>query len=137
MAGKTISIIILALAVLALAGCVSEENTNTSAVDTAPPAVPSNLSGEVWQYQVVVRWMPNTTDADLAGYNVYRQSGTRVAALTADPLDQNWYVDVNPVVGGNTYQVTSVDRSGNESAHATVTVDYQYDPYGDYQPEAP
>jgi hypothetical protein len=124
---------------LALVGCGSDGSSpSPTAVDTAPPAVPSDLSGDTWQRQVVVNWAPNTTDADLAGYLVYRENGTRLASLTEEPQVQNWYVDAAPVTGENTYRVTAVDYSGNESAWSDVTVDVSGSPYGDeYHPDAP
>lgn len=123
MAGKT-KLMLTGLWCLAmLAGCSSDNVARPpSVVDTAPPAVPVDVLGEVMGYQVVVHWASNTTDADLAGYMVYRANGTRVAAMCQAPIVDNWYLDESPMVGKNEYRVSAVDISDNESAVATVTV---------------
>jgi hypothetical protein len=117
-----------------LAGCGSDNVTNpTVVVDTAPPAVPVNVLGEVIETQVIVHWAPNTTDADLAGYMVYRANGTRVATMCQAPITDTWYVDECPMIGTNVYRVSAVDINDNESAVATVTVTVSGDPYQGYE----
>ena len=129
---------LIIIVALALVGCSGDGSSpSPTAVDTAPPAVPSDLSGDTWERQVVVNWAPNTTDADLAGYNVYRENGDRLATLTEQPQVQNWYVDASPATGTNTYRVTAVDYSGNESAYEDVTVEVGNSPYGEYHPDQP
>ncbi len=138
MTGKTFKTLgALALIVLALTGCSSDSNNpSPTAVDTAPPAVPADVNGQPYDGAVALSWAANTVDADLAGYNVYRVNGDRVAALTAAPQVQTSYTDVNPVPGTNTYRVTSVDMTGNESAYQTVEVEVEAS-YGPYHPDQP
>ncbi len=136
---KTLTLIVTALfALAALVGCSSDSTSPTgTTIDTAPPAVPSDLSGQSWDGAVVLNWAPNTSDADFAGFRVYRVNGDRRATLVSTPMPQNWYVDQHPLVGvENVYEVTAVDLSGNESAYTTVTV--AVDPtFGPYQPANP
>lgn len=137
MADKTIKIIICALALFALAGCSSDSSSSApTAIDTTPPAVPTQLIGDSIDSQVIVYWAPNTTDTDFAGYNVYRSTSQRTVCLTETPLYQNMYVDNQPRGTTNTYEVTAIDLSGNESAHASI--DVQLDEGGHtYHPDQP
>jgi len=89
--------------------------------DTFPPAVPGGLqavySGLAQQKLVDLTWAPNT-DADLAGYHVYRREGsgppTRISTqLVTTPA----FRDTNITAGrAYYYSVTAVDLRGNESA---------------------
>ncbi len=139
MTGKNLKIFgALALIALALTGCGSDSDnpSPTAVVDTAPPAVPADVSGQAFSNSVWLNWDANTTDADLAGYKVYRVSGERVAALTAVAQVENYYTDTNPSTGSNTYRVTSVDANGNESAYQAVEVAVE-DDFGPYHPDTP
>lgn len=89
--------------------------------DVFPPAVPSGLqavfSGPGQSAFVDLVWAP-VTDADLAGYNVYRhEDGSQAVKLNSEPLKIQAYRD-DRVSGGKRYfySVTSVDFRGNESA---------------------
>lgn len=104
--------------------------------DTFPPAVPTGLEAApggaiapdqgVQQFSgsaIDLSWTPNT-DADLAGYLVYRQSVTPsgtltgpVTRLTPSSIPTPAYRDETAVTGQRyAYRVTAVDVSGNESA---------------------
>ena len=123
MAGKKKLTLIGLLCLAALAGCGSDDVARPPVVvDTAPPAVPVGLYGEMMGTQVMVHWTPNTTDADLAGYMVYRVNRSRVAVMCDDPVTEAWYLDEDPMTGENAYRITAVDISGNESAYTTVTI---------------
>ncbi len=136
MANKTIKTLICALALFALAGCSSDSNTSApTAVDTQPPAVPTQLTGDSIDNQIAIYWAPNTTDTDFAGYNVYRTTMHETVCLTEVPLSQNMYVDTRPRGVVNHYEVTAVDLSGNESAHASINV--QLDGGHTYHPDQP
>lgn len=134
---KRTMIVAVAVAALALSGCSSNEaDIAPTNVDTAPPAVPTQLAGSSWHSQINLTWSPNTSDTDFAGFNIYRDTGQRMISLTEEPQQENMYLDVTPVSGYNTYQVTAVDLSGNESAQASIEVSLQGD-YDTYHPDQP
>ena len=111
----------LTLALAALAGCGDGgPAAPADAVDTAPPAVPTGLTATFAPDAVKLRWDPNTTDADLAGYRVYELASGGAYALTAEPLTRTWWADPQPPGRPCQYAVTAVDASGNESAWLTV-----------------
>jgi hypothetical protein len=103
--------------------------------DTFPPAPPGNLvaidvpaAGDAPAH-IELSW--NISDAtDLAGYNVYRTEGepssSRGERLNPELLLSPAFRDVTAVPGRRyTYRVTSVDRTGNESApSAAITIDF-------------
>ncbi len=91
--------------------------------DVFPPAVPQGLqavySGEGQKPFVDLIWAP-VTDADLAGYNVYRREGdTAPIRLNSDLVKAPSYRD-SAVMPGKTYfySVSAVDLRGNESARS-------------------
>ncbi len=93
------------------------------AKDIFPPAVPLGLqavfSGPGQQPFIDLVWAP-VTDADLAGYNVYRHvEGTPAIKLNAEPVKTPAYRDsgVEPAKR-YTYSVSAVDLRGNESAQS-------------------
>jgi hypothetical protein len=93
------------------------------AEDVFPPAVPSGLqavfSGPGQQPFIDLIWAP-VTDADLAGYNVYRhQEGAAPEKLNSELVQAPAFRDVQ-VSAGQTYfySVSGVDRRGNESARS-------------------
>jgi hypothetical protein len=88
--------------------------------DIFPPAVPTGLqaaySGEGQKPFIDLVWSP-VTNADLAGYNVYRsKANDAYEKLNADLVKSQSYRDT-AVVSGNTYTytVSAVDVRGNES----------------------
>jgi hypothetical protein len=96
--------------------------------DTFPPHVPSGLEAvpggaTAADRSIDLSWTPDT-DADLAGYIVYRQEVDEkgVAAGTATrlnitPVAGPAYRDQTAMVGHRyVYRVTAVDTAGNESA---------------------
>ncbi len=88
-------------------------------VDTAPPAVPSNLGAAYVDGLITLTWDANTTDADLAGFIVSRDNYGVMTSLVASPSIIQSFED-SPAMGLNTYQVYSVDLVGNASAVASV-----------------
>jgi hypothetical protein len=91
--------------------------------DVFPPAVPAGLqavfSGPEQTPFIDLIWAP-ATDADLAGYNVYRSEGKDVPVrINAELLKVPAYRDAK-VSSGKTYSyfVSSVDVRGNESARS-------------------
>jgi fibronectin type 3 domain-containing protein len=105
------------------ASAKSGTGTVTSTDKTAP-AVPTGVSVTSAKDtgRAAVSWAANT-DADLAGYRVYRRAGTgttwtRVSGTAL--LTSLTYTDTPPATGETySYAVTTVDTSGNESAKST------------------
>ena len=96
--------------------------------DTFPPAIPTGLAAVPGgatpaDASIDLSWEPDT-DADLAGYIVYRQQVNSTGALTgpatrlnATPVVGPAYRDQTAVPGQTfAYRVTAVDTLGNESA---------------------
>jgi hypothetical protein len=91
--------------------------------DVFPPAVPSGLqavfSGPGQQPFIDLVWVPDT-DADLAGYNIYRrEEGAGVVKLNSELVKTPAFRDAQ-VIAGKTYvySVSAVDERGNESARS-------------------
>jgi hypothetical protein len=94
--------------------------------DVFPPAVPSGLqavaSGVGQPLFIDLIWAPDT-DADLAGYNIYRhEEGQQPAKINPQPVTTPAFRDTN-VASGKTYlySVSAVDLRGNESARSEET----------------
>ena len=94
--------------------------------DIFPPTVPSGLqavfSGVGQQPFIDLIWAPDT-EADLAGYNLYRhEAGSAEQKLNSEILKTPAFRDTN-VRSGHTYfySVSAVDVRGNESAHSAET----------------
>jgi hypothetical protein len=91
--------------------------------DVFPPAVPSGLqavfSGVGQQPFIDLIWAPDT-DADLAGYNVFRhEAGAEPVKINSELVKTPGFRDMN-VASGKTYfySVSAVDVRGNESARS-------------------
>ncbi|MFH0908255.1 MAG: choice-of-anchor Q domain-containing protein [bacterium] len=86
------------------------EALKTTTVDLAPPAAPSGFAVLQVGLEAQLSWLPNA-EPDVYGYNVYRDG----ARLNSDTLFVPDYKE--PITSGKTYtyNVTAVDRSGNES----------------------
>jgi hypothetical protein len=91
--------------------------------DVFPPAVPAGLqavfSGSGQTPFVDLIWSPDS-DADLAGYNVYRhEEGGQPVKLNTEPVKIPAYRDGNVQSGKKYfYAVSAVDVRGNESARS-------------------
>ena len=92
-----------------------------AAVDTFPPEPPTGLetaAGGGDTPSIDLSWRPDT-EADLAGYNVYRRTegGGDWERLNHAPIAVPAYTDKAVSAGQSyTYRVTAVDSRGNESA---------------------
>jgi hypothetical protein len=92
--------------------------------DVFPPAAPAGLqavaSGAGQPPFIDLTWAPNT-EADLAGYNVYRrQEGEQPVKINAELLKAPAFRDREVAAGHNYfYAVTAVDLRGNESARSS------------------
>ncbi|MEJ5260673.1 MAG: PA14 domain-containing protein [Anaerohalosphaeraceae bacterium] len=86
-------------------------------LDTVPPAAPTGVWAAASNAQVVLQWK-NNTEADLAGYNVYRTtvSGGGYVRQNDTLLHAPIFLD-SSVSNGTLYHyaVTAVDESFNES----------------------
>ncbi len=93
----------------------------TVTVDTTPPAPPTGLAAEVLRHgatgDVRLTWNANS-EPDLAGYLVYRDG----EELTPAPIPSPLHLDSARPDGTYRYEVTAVDRAGNESAPAPLPV---------------
>ena len=94
--------------------------------DVFPPAVPAGLqaaySGEGQKPFIDLIWAP-VTNADLAGYNVYRSDGNGPAVkLNSELVKSPSYRD-SAIASGKayTYSVSAVDVRGNESQRSDAT----------------
>lgn len=94
--------------------------------DIYPPGVPTGLqavfSGPGQAPFVDLLWAPDT-DADLAGYDIYRrEAGTQPTKMNDGLVKAAAYRDAN-VTPGKTYwySVSAVDLRGNESARSEET----------------
>jgi len=94
--------------------------------DVFPPSIPAGLqaaySGEGQKPFIDLIWAP-VTNADLAGYNVYRSDGSGPAVkLNSELVKSPSYRD-NAVASGKTYtySVSAVDVRGNESQRSEET----------------
>jgi hypothetical protein len=91
--------------------------------DIFPPTVPSGVqavfSGPGQQAFIDLIWAP-VTDADLAGYNVYRhEPGSAPEKLNSDLVKAPAYRDMSVIKGRSyIYSVSAVDVRGNESARS-------------------
>jgi hypothetical protein len=100
-------------------------------IDVFPPSAPQGLQAAVIvgsptnaTFEVDLSWSMNT-ETDLAGYHVYRseQQGTPGQLVTPDLLLSPAYRDTSVQPGHHYwYNVTAVDRSGNESAPCAPVV---------------
>ena len=107
---------------------IQVEGDDTSAVkvfadDVFPPGVPTGLqavfSGPGQKPFIDLIWAP-VTDADLAGYNVYRsEDGAGAIKINTELVRAPAYRDISVQSGKRyTYSVSSVDLRGNESARS-------------------
>ena len=94
--------------------------------DVFPPSVPGGLqavySGEGQKPFIDLIWAP-VTNADLAGYNIYRSQASEPALkLNSELVKSPSYRD-SAVASGKTYtySVSAVDVRGNESQRSEAT----------------
>jgi hypothetical protein len=120
-------LVVLSVAFLAwgVSGCGSDSNSPTAPVDTAPPAVPTDLTAIYEGDQVTVSWAQNVTDSDFAGFTLARSNNGQTVELISVPSAVTMYADANPAIGVSEYAVAAVDQVGNQSAFRTVSVTIQ------------
>ncbi len=98
--------------------------------DVFPPSVPGGLqaaySGEGQKPFIDLIWAP-VTNADLAGYNIFRSeangaAGEKMVKLNSELVKSPSYRDLAIVSGKTyTYSVSAVDVRGNESPQSETT----------------
>jgi hypothetical protein len=116
-------LLIVCCLILPVSGCGSSPSNLTSQVTGGG----GGTGGGSAQHEVSLTWNPPTSSpVAVAGYNVYRSSGSSSAYSAVNPsvVTQASYTDSN-VTSGTTYSyyVESVDGSGNPSAPSnTVSV---------------
>ena len=109
-------------------GEIAVEGDDTAAVkvfahDVFPPAIPSGLqavaTGAGQQPGIDLVWTPDT-EADLAGYNIYRhEEGGKTEKVNQSLEKAPSYRDTGAVAGHTYfYSVSAVDVRGNESARS-------------------
>ncbi len=85
-------------------------------VDRVAPAAPVIQSAAATpQRSVALAWSAST-ESDLAGYLVFRNG----VQLTAQPLAQPTYTDPSAAEGVYRYEVSAVDRAGNQSVRSAA-----------------
>jgi hypothetical protein len=109
---------------LEVAGLPSPAET-IDAKDVFPPAVPRGLAAvaDTQTHAIGLSWIPDS-DADLAGYVVYRRDVTAGAAQArisgAKPLVPPSFTDRNVIAGHRyAYSVSAVSENRNESARSS------------------
>lgn len=112
--------LVLALSALGCSG--DDDGPAGPSLDTTAPAVPAGLTvtEQTGQISVRVSWNANETDADLAGYCVYRShvaDGSYLPVAEGMLIQTNAWVDTSVQPGGTYfYRVSARDAAANESA---------------------
>ncbi len=82
--------------------------------DVLAPSSPSDLIAAASDSDIFLNWTPNS-EADLAGYNVYRNTAQGWAKLNTSLIGEAAFTDALLKNGAYTYRVSAVDQTGNES----------------------
>jgi fibronectin type 3 domain-containing protein len=88
--------------------------------DTFPPATPTGIRAIGGTQSIELTWERNT-EADLAGYRLYRAAGDGAFEKLEDLVQVPAYSD-RKVETGKTYryQISAVDQAGNESPRSAA-----------------
>jgi hypothetical protein len=93
-----------------------------STADRTRPKAPLEVKAGRRGHGVMVTWKAGAEE-DLAGYNVYRVSGGKVAKLNGEPVKDTSFADRKvPDVRYASYYVTAVDTSMNESENSKESI---------------
>ena len=92
--------------------------------DGYPPGPPRQLTLVVGREFLSLAWFPNS-EADLAGYHVFRRQGSgEFQRLTTTATQRTSYEDRDLQKGPvYSYRVTAVDLAGNQSSYSNVVSD--------------
>ncbi len=89
--------------------------------DVFPPATPKDLTAVVSSGAVELGWERNT-EADLAGYRIYRSKNGGAFERVSEIVEAPSYSDAKVEAGAKyAYAVSAVDRVGNESPRSAPT----------------
>jgi fibronectin type 3 domain-containing protein len=113
--------------VIAMDAAANKSSASTAATvktptisDSQAPSTPANLSATPQGIQQVnLNWLASTDNTGVAGYNIYRATGTSSAnaqKINSQPLQATSYADTN--LSANTtyaYYVKAIDGAGNIS----------------------
>jgi len=98
----------------------------TNASENIPPSTPENLTATaVSPYQIDLSWDASTDDIGVTGYKIYRNGGETPIATTTGTTYQD--TGLSPATF-NTYNVSAIDVSGNESAQSSQASDTTFTP---------
>lgn len=98
----------------------SSETIQVVPEDVFPPKAPANLRVVRVGAEVQLLWDAGQ-EPDLAGYAVYRKTGSGPYTKIADLTSVNRYLDKAPPVGEvSYYEVTALDKRANESPHSNT-----------------
>ncbi len=86
--------------------------------DTDAPAVPAGLNASLNDGTVNLSWEANT-EADLAGYLIYRTHSAETTLIGTASATNNFFQDTPPTSGDYTYSIEAEDLTGNRSARST------------------
>jgi Tol biopolymer transport system component/fibronectin type 3 domain-containing protein len=95
--------------------------------DLTPPEIPADLTAVTNGAVVTISWNANR-EQDLAGYNIYRTSGTTKKKINATPVNQPRFQDANLGDGIYTYEITAIDTNANESGPSAAITARVYGP---------
>jgi hypothetical protein len=116
-----VTIMLIAIASLAGAGCSDDNPVNPTVVDTAPLDVPANLTLELSKGSAVLDWDPST-DHHVVGYMVTRERYGITQIMGNMAVEYSGYVDTTPLSGSSIYHVYALDNAGKMSAAASVNL---------------
>jgi len=118
------TLLLLALASVSAFLVVACSSTSSSPIDPDPgedliaPAMPSDLSIELYGDRVHLVWAENS-ESDLAGYRVYRTSGGASAYALGDVPSAKYFERIETSHDIMlSYRVTAIDQSLNESGYS-------------------
>jgi fibronectin type 3 domain-containing protein len=120
-------LVALIFAAAFFAGCGSTSSPSAP-VDTVAPAAILDVQAQVVQGTIEVTWGAGS-EADLAGYRVYRSANGAAATLQSFTATTT-FVDTNVFARTSyRYEVSAVDQAGNESTRtATLQIVVQSGP---------
>lgn len=108
---------LVAIMIIAAAGC-GGSSVSAPVVDTVAPAPLLDVTASVVAGGVQVGWTPGS-EADLAGYKVYRMQNGGAAVVMSTVIGVS-YTDVTVTTGSAyRYEIAAVDQSGNEGVRVT------------------